>query len=58
MAVVLWLTSGGDQAWLLASSLSRVAKLMWVVVLGALCYFAALWLMGFRLKDFSKRGAE
>lgn len=58
MAVVLWLTSGGDQAWLLASSLSRVAKLIWVVVLGALCYFAALWLMGFRLKDFSKRGAE
>jgi len=57
MAAVLWMTSGGDQTWLLASSLSRATKLMWVVVLGALCYFAALWLMGFRLKDFAKRAA-
>jgi putative peptidoglycan lipid II flippase len=57
MAAVLWVTSGGDQAWLLTSSLSRAAKLMWIVVLGAICYFAALWLMGFRLKDFAKRAA-
>ena len=29
-----------------------------VLVLGAATYFAALWLLGFRLKDFAKRAAE
>jgi len=35
-----------------------ISKLMWIsilVVAGAIVYFAALWLLGFRPKDFSKR---
>jgi len=28
------------------------------VVAGGAGYFAALWLLGFRLRDFSRRGAE
>ncbi|HUL41224.1 MAG TPA: murein biosynthesis integral membrane protein MurJ [Burkholderiales bacterium] len=57
MATVLWMVSGADHAWLQASSLSRAGKLTWVVFLGALCYFAALWALGFRFKDFAKRAA-
>jgi len=30
----------------------------WVVLLGAATCFAALWLLGFRIADFSKRAAE
>jgi putative peptidoglycan lipid II flippase len=37
---------------------ARAANLAWVVLLGAASYFAALWLLGFRIKDFSKRAAE
>jgi putative peptidoglycan lipid II flippase len=29
-----------------------------VVAIGAAAYFLTLWLLGFRLKDFSKRGAR
>lgn len=38
--------------------LKTMSKLVWVSVLvatGAMVYFAALWLLGFRPKDFSKR---
>ena len=58
MAAVLWLASGTDAAWLAQAAAGRAAKLTWVVLLGAASYFASLWGMGFRLKDFSKRAAE
>jgi hypothetical protein len=29
-----------------------------MVLLGVATYFAALWLLGFRIADFSKRAAE
>jgi putative peptidoglycan lipid II flippase len=41
-----------------AGAAHRVAWLSGVVVLGATVYFATLWALGFRLKDFSQRGAE
>ena len=58
MAAVLWLASGTATAWLGAGAMARVAGLAWLVALGATTYFAALWLLGFRLRDFVKRAAE
>jgi putative peptidoglycan lipid II flippase len=58
MAVALWVASGSDAAWLTMGSVTRAGQLTWVVLLGAATYFAALWLLGFRVSDFSKRAAE
>jgi putative peptidoglycan lipid II flippase len=58
MSAVLWLASGTDATWLAMSATERAAQLVWVVVLGAAAYFAALWLFGFRPRDFDRRGAE
>jgi putative peptidoglycan lipid II flippase len=58
MGSVLWIATGSTTEWLAAGALERVAKLTGVVVLGAATYFATLWLVGFRLKDFSQRAAE
>ena len=57
MAAVLWTTSGDAAAWLTLGATARAAHLAWIVLLGAASYFAVLWLLGFRLGDFSKRGA-
>ena len=58
MAAVLWAVSGTDASWLAMGAAARAGNLVWVVVLGAASYFAALALLGFRLADFSKKGAE
>jgi putative peptidoglycan lipid II flippase len=58
MAVVLWLASGPEASWLVMGAAARVGHLAWIVLAGAATYFAALWLLGFRLGDFSKRAAE
>jgi putative peptidoglycan lipid II flippase len=58
MAAVLWVASGPDAGWLVMGAASRAAQLAWIVLLGAASYFAALWLLGFRLADFSQRGIE
>jgi len=55
MGGVLWFAVGDHASWLEGSTLERVAKLSWIVCLGAVSYFAALWIMGFRLKDFAKQ---
>jgi putative peptidoglycan lipid II flippase len=55
MSAVLWLAVGGAAGWLAADAATRAARLTGIVVLGAATYFAALWLAGFRLSDFSKR---
>ncbi|MBX9636086.1 murein biosynthesis integral membrane protein MurJ [Nitrosomonas sp.] len=57
MGVVLWFAAGSDASWLTDSTLSRAGRLSWVVAAGAFSYFAALWLLGFRLKDFTKQQA-
>ncbi len=36
---------------------AKVARLAGVVLLGAATYFAALWLLGFRPRDFVQRAA-
>lgn len=58
MGTVLWLTSGTAADWLAANALHRVTRLTGVVVAGALTYFAALWVFGFRLRDFNRKAAE
>lgn len=55
MGVVLWFAAGSDASWLTDSSLARAGRLSWVVAAGAFSYFAALWLLGFRLRDFTQR---
>jgi putative peptidoglycan lipid II flippase len=37
---------------------ARAVQLTWVVLLGTTTYFAALWILGFQIADFSKRAAE
>jgi putative peptidoglycan lipid II flippase len=58
MSAVLWLAAPGDASWLSLGAAARAMNLAWIVVLGMATYFAALWLLGFRIADFSKRSAE
>jgi putative peptidoglycan lipid II flippase len=53
-AVLVWMM-GSRESWLEATSLERVARISALVVAGAGSYFGALWLLGFRIEDFSKR---
>ena len=53
--VTLWFVSGSDASWLTISTFERATRLTWVVISGATSYFAVLWLLGFRLKNFSRR---
>ncbi len=57
MGAVLWFAMGADSLWLNAKATEKLLRLTALVTLGSATYFAALWLMGFRLKDFAKRGA-
>ena len=57
MGAVLYFAAGKDAAWLQASTMNRILHLSGVVVAGAASYFIALGLLGFRLKDFARRGA-
>jgi putative peptidoglycan lipid II flippase len=58
MSYVLWLATASDATWLAMGAAARAANLAWIVVLGAATYFAALWLLGFRLADFARRAAD
>lgn len=55
MGAVLWFAVGDHANWLVGSTLERAVNLSWIVCLGAISYFAALWILGFRLKDFTKQ---
>lgn len=57
MAGCLWLAAGEGEIWLAAAPLARVVRLAAVVGLGAAVYFGALFLLGFRLRDFVRRAA-
>ncbi|MCT8350902.1 murein biosynthesis integral membrane protein MurJ [Photorhabdus kayaii] len=54
LTVTLWLMP----AWEQGNMAMRLLRLMVVVIAGASSYFAALVLMGFRLKDFAHRGFQ
>jgi putative peptidoglycan lipid II flippase len=56
MGVVVWLIAGPDVSWLAMGAAARAGQLTGVVLAGVATYFAALWLLGFRPADFSKKG--
>jgi putative peptidoglycan lipid II flippase len=58
MSAVLWLAAPSDAGWLSLGAAARAMNLAWIVVLGMATYFTALWLLGFRIADFSKRSGE
>jgi putative peptidoglycan lipid II flippase len=58
MAAVLWGAVGSENWWLVAAWQQRAAGLVGIVCLGATSYFAMLWLLGFRIRDFARRAAE
>lgn len=57
MGTALWFASGTEHAWLQAGTFERVFWLTGLVLFGALTYFATLWILGFRLRDFRRRAA-
>jgi putative peptidoglycan lipid II flippase len=57
LGLVLWFGMGTEQHWLTTHGWARIVHLSWLVALGVVVYFAVLGMLGFRLKDFSKRGA-
>jgi putative peptidoglycan lipid II flippase len=54
---VLWFASAGDTAWLAMSGGQRALQLSLVVTAGLLSYFATLWLLGIRPRDFRRKAA-
>lgn len=58
MGSVLWFSTGSDASWLQDSAIERAIRLIQVVLLGASAYFATLWLLGFRLRNFARQGEE
>ncbi len=57
LGLTLWFGMGSEQDWLASShGWSRIIHLTWLVLSGVAVYFAVLGVLGFRLKDFSKRG--
>jgi putative peptidoglycan lipid II flippase len=57
MSACLWFAAGSEAMWLAATGLTKVLRLTGVALLGAVTYFAALWLLGFRMRDFVQRAA-
>jgi putative peptidoglycan lipid II flippase len=57
MGVVLWATSPSAEWWVTHGAMTRIAALTGLVCLGAGVYFGALFALGFRPRDFSRRGA-
>jgi len=55
MGTALWLSMGAAESWLLMGLPERVLRLSGLVVIGATTYFATLWLLGFRLRDFKRQ---
>jgi putative peptidoglycan lipid II flippase len=56
MGGALWYAMGSEASWFEISAGPRIAKLAAVIVAGAAAYFASLFAMGFRLRDFSRHG--
>jgi putative peptidoglycan lipid II flippase len=54
LGAVLWFVAGDDAVWLGAGLWAKIGRLAWVTAAGAASYFAALWLLGFRIADFSR----
>ena len=55
MGAALWFTAGDFAWWSGATTAARAGRLIGIVALGGAAYFCALWLLGFRVRDFSRR---
>ena len=55
MGGVLWWVSGAENEWLTLDTTAKCLRLSWVIAMGTAVYFAALWAMGVRARDFLKR---
>ena len=55
LAGVLAMLVGPSSTWLQAGLTERIGRLALVMAAGGVAYFGALWLLGFRPKDFSRR---
>lgn len=55
MALALHFAAGSDAMWMAYSLMPKLIHLSGLLVLGSAVYFAALWLMGIRIKDFMHR---
>lgn len=55
MAIVVHYAAGADANWLTYDLFDKVARLVGLLLLGMGSYFAMLWLMGIRAKDFMRR---
>lgn len=58
MGIVLWLAAGETEAWFARSGLERVCWLTGVISAGAVSYFAVLFALGMRTRDFRRRTVE
>lgn len=56
LGLVLWFGMGAQSDWIGAPALARILRLAALVTAGGGAYFGTLWLLGFRLKDFGKKG--
>lgn len=54
MAAVLWFATGSPETWFAMSRFMRAVSMFALVGLGALVYFAALWLLGIRPAQFRR----
>ncbi len=54
MGGAIWYTMGREASWFEIAAGARAAKLVLVIIAGSLTYFAALGVMGLRLRDFSR----
>jgi putative peptidoglycan lipid II flippase len=54
LGTILWFATGADASWLAMSASQRILRLAGVVCGGGAAYFATLWLLGFRLRDFRR----
>jgi putative peptidoglycan lipid II flippase len=55
LGLVLWFGMGSEQSWLDDSGWSRILRLSTLVSGGIVTYFAVLFALGFRPRDFSRR---
>ncbi len=56
MGTGLWLGLGSNEQWLAYGFHQRALHLGLLVLAGAGVYFATLWVLGFRLSHFRRRG--
>ena len=58
LGIALWFGTGTTDSWLNSNGWARIGRLTILVSGGIAVYFAALAALGFRPKDFSKRGVS